>query len=78
MRHRVHEHVDAECVTDHREQAEVVGVLILAFVGVKMLLVHTEFKIDTAVSLAVVVGLLGASVAASLLIPAKPATPREQ
>ncbi len=53
-------------------------VLILVFVGVKMLLVHSEFKIDTAVSLAVVVGLLGAGVAASLLIPAKPAAPREE
>jgi tellurite resistance protein TerC len=48
-------------------------VLILVFVGVKMLLVHSEYKIDTAVSLAVVVGLLGAGVAASLLLPPRPA-----
>ncbi len=46
-------------------------VLILVFVGVKMLLVHSTFKIDTAVSLAVVVGLLGLGVAASLLIRPK-------
>ena len=46
-------------------------ILILMFVGVKMLLVHSTFKIDTTVALAVVVGLLGAGVAASLLIPAK-------
>ncbi|MCK6486435.1 MAG: TerC family protein [Phycisphaerae bacterium] len=44
-------------------------VLILVFVGVKMLLVHSAFKIDTTVSLAVVVGLLGTGVAASLLNP---------
>ncbi len=47
-------------------------VLILVFVGVKMLLVHSEYKIDTAVSLLVVVGLLGAGVGASLL--ARPAS----
>ncbi|MCC7292868.1 MAG: TerC family protein [Phycisphaerales bacterium] len=52
-------------------------VLILVFVGVKMLLVHSAYKIDTAVSLAVVVGLLGAGVGASLLIPVRPAAPRE-
>ncbi len=42
-------------------------VLILAFVGVKMLLVHSSFKMGTPVSLAVVVGLLVAGVVASLL-----------
>ena len=47
-------------------------VLILVFVGVKMFLVHSPFKIDAAVSLAVVAGLLAIGVAASLLIPAKP------
>lgn len=52
-------------------------VLILAFVGVKMLLMHTAYKIDTGVSLMVVVGLLGAGVAASLLAPVKPVVPRE-
>jgi tellurite resistance protein TerC len=46
-------------------------VLILLFVGTKMLLVHTQYKVDTTVSLLVVVGLLGAGVAASLLIPHK-------
>ncbi len=46
-------------------------VLILLFVGVKMLLVHSELKINTGASLAIVVGLLGAGVAASLLIPVK-------
>lgn len=46
-------------------------VLILLFVGTKMLLVHTQYKVDTTVSLMVVVGLLGAGVAASLLIPHK-------
>lgn len=51
-------------------------VLILVFVGMKMLLVHSPFKIDTAVSLAVVVGLLGAGVAASLLLPSKPVDPK--
>ncbi len=50
-------------------------ILILVFVGVKMLLVHSAFKIDTAVSLAVVVGLLGAGVTASLLVRSKPAAP---
>ncbi|MEK6703916.1 MAG: TerC family protein [Planctomycetota bacterium] len=52
-------------------------VLILVFVGVKMLLVHSAFKIDTGVSLAIVVGLLGAGVGASLLIPAKAVEPSE-
>ncbi|MBC7771847.1 MAG: TerC family protein [Pyrinomonadaceae bacterium] len=47
-------------------------VLILIFVGIKMLLVHSDYKIDTAVSLLVVVALLISGVAASLLIPAKP------
>lgn len=53
-------------------------VLILVFVGVKMLLVHSAFKINTGVSLAVVVGLLGVAVVASFLIPAKPVTPRDE
>lgn len=42
-------------------------VLILAFVGTKMLLVHTSYKINTTWSLVVVVGLLVAGVVASLL-----------
>jgi len=65
-------------------------ILILAFVGVKLLLLSVPpylptiglesanpIKIDTTVSLLVVMGLLGAGVAASLLLPAKPAAPRE-
>ena len=42
-------------------------IVILAFVGVKMLLIHTEYKIDTTASLVVVLGLLAAGVVASLL-----------
>jgi tellurite resistance protein TerC len=45
-------------------------VAILLFVGVKMLLVHTKFKIDTGVSLGVVVGILAVGVIASILKPA--------
>lgn len=48
-------------------------VLILVFVGVKMLMVHSAFKINTAVSLAVVVRLLGVDVSAALLNPARTA-----
>ena len=42
-------------------------VMILVFVGVKMLLVHSELKMNPLVSLVVVVGLLGAGVAASMV-----------
>jgi tellurite resistance protein TerC len=52
-------------------------ILVLAFVGVKMLLVHTEFKIPNTVSLAVIILLLGIAVLASWLIPAKPGEERE-
>jgi tellurite resistance protein TerC len=45
---------------------------VLAFVGVKMLLAHTPYKIDTLLSLAVVVSILALSIAASLLRPARP------
>lgn len=48
-------------------------VLILAFVGVKMLLVHTSFKIDTAVSLGIVLGVLAMGVTASIMWPDKTA-----
>jgi tellurite resistance protein TerC len=41
--------------------------VILVFVGIKMLLVHTAYKIDTLFSLVVVAGILVASVVASLL-----------
>ncbi len=42
---------------------------VLSFVGVKMLLGHTPWKIDTLVSLAVIVGVLAVSVIVSLLRP---------
>ena len=42
---------------------------VLTFVGVKMLLAHTTWKMDTLVSLGVIVLILGASVVASLLKP---------
>lgn len=42
-------------------------VLILAFVGMKMLLIHSEFKIANSVSLMVVVGLLAAGIVASVI-----------
>ena len=45
---------------------------VLAFVGVKMLLAHTAYKIDTLVSLGVVAGILAVSVVASLLRPSRP------
>ncbi|HEX7862137.1 MAG TPA: TerC family protein [Verrucomicrobiae bacterium] len=43
--------------------------VVLAFVGVKMLLGHTPYKIDTLVSLGIVVAILAISVIASLLKP---------
>jgi hypothetical protein len=39
------------------------------FVGVKMLLIHSDCKIDSLVSLLVVLGLLTSGVAASLVRP---------
>jgi tellurite resistance protein TerC len=45
--------------------------VVLAFVGVKMLLVHSPYKLDTLLSLGVVVGILAVSVVASLLRPKK-------
>jgi tellurite resistance protein TerC len=44
---------------------------VLSFVGVKMLLAHTVYKIDTLVSLGVVAAILTASIVASLLRPAR-------
>ena len=44
--------------------------LVLSFVGVKMLLAHSPWKIDTLVSLGVVVLILAAAIVASLLRPA--------
>jgi tellurite resistance protein TerC len=46
--------------------------VVLAFVGVKMLLAHTAYKLDTLVSLGVVAGILAISIVASLLRPARP------
>jgi tellurite resistance protein TerC len=43
--------------------------LVLAFVGVKMLLGHSPYKIDTLVSLGVVLGILAVSIVASLMRP---------
>lgn len=43
--------------------------VVLSFVGVKMLLGHTEWKIDTHLSLGVIVMVLTASVVASLIWP---------
>ena len=45
--------------------------VVLSFVGVKMLLSHTPWKIDTLVSLGVIVAVLVSSVLASLLWPKK-------
>ncbi len=47
-------------------------IVVLAFVGVKMLLVHTDFKIPTTASLLVILGVLTVGILASILIPAKP------
>jgi tellurite resistance protein TerC len=46
--------------------------VVLSFVGVKMLLSHTAYKIDTLVSLGVIVGILAIAVVASLVFPKKP------
>ena len=46
--------------------------IVLAFVGVKMILGHTEWKIDTIVSLCVIVLVLALSVVASLIWPKTP------
>ena len=49
--------------------------VVLSFVGVKMLVAHTEWKIDTHFSLAVIVCVIGASIVASLIWPKKISTP---
>lgn len=46
--------------------------VVLAFVGVKMLLAHTPYKIDTRIALVVVAGVLAVTVVASLLWPRVP------
>ncbi|HSQ22684.1 MAG TPA: TerC family protein, partial [Coriobacteriia bacterium] len=43
--------------------------VVLSFVGVKMMLAHSPYKIDTLVSLAVVVGIIAASIVVSILRP---------
>src|SRR5512139_1025272 len=45
--------------------------VVLSFVGVKMLLAHTAYKLDTLVSLGVVVLILVTSIVVSLLLPRK-------
>lgn len=50
---------------------------VLSFVGVKMCLGHSPWKIDTQVSLAVIVVILAASIIASLLWPKKTAPASE-
>src|SRR5512134_1625214 len=49
--------------------------VVLSFVGVKMLLAHTAWKIDTLVSLGVIMFTLAASVVMSLLRPKKTVLP---
>ena len=48
--------------------------VVLSFVGVKMLLGHSPWKIDTHISLGVIVVVLASSVIASLVWPRKPKT----
>ncbi len=45
--------------------------IILGFVGVKLLLVHTSYKIDTSISLVVILLVLTATIIASLVWPRK-------
>ena len=49
--------------------------VVLTFVGVKMILAHTAWKIDTLVSLGVIVLILATSVVMSLLRPKKVVAP---
>ncbi len=49
--------------------------VVLTFVGVKMFLGHTAYKIDTAVSLGVIIGVLATAVIASLVWPRTTAIP---
>lgn len=51
---------------------------ILVFVGVKMLLAHTQFKLQTEQSLIIVGSLLGASIIASLMFPKKEAKAEDE
>lgn len=45
--------------------------VVLTFVGVKMLLGHTEWKIDTHLSLGVIIAIISGSIVASLMWPKK-------
>jgi tellurite resistance protein TerC len=47
--------------------------IVLTFVGVKMCLGHTPYKIDSIISLCVIISILTLSVVASLVFPKKPA-----
>lgn len=49
--------------------------VVLAFVGVKMLLGHSEWKIDTHLSLGVIITILAGSIVASLMWPKKATSP---
>ncbi|MCC6234346.1 MAG: TerC family protein [Verrucomicrobiales bacterium] len=49
--------------------------VVLSFVGLKMILAHTAWKIDTLVSLGVIVAVLATSIVWSLLRPRKTAAP---
>jgi len=49
--------------------------VVLTFVGVKMILAHTAWKIDTLVSLGVIVLILATSVVWSLVKPKKVVMP---
>jgi tellurite resistance protein TerC len=46
--------------------------VVLSFVGVKMLVAHTQYKIDTLVSLGLIAAILSISIIASLLRPKHP------
>ena len=48
--------------------------VVLAFVGVKMVLSQSAWKIDTLVSLGLIVGILGVSIVLSFLRPRRPGT----
>lgn len=50
--------------------------VVLSFVGVKMLLAHTPWKIDTLLSLGIIILILASSVAASLAWPKRPTPQR--
>lgn len=51
--------------------------IVLTFVGVKMLLAHSAWKIDTHISLAVIVVVLALSIVASLIWPKEKSKPEE-